>query len=69
MGSILPWSDEAVVPHFVSDIELMVRGCSRFGCSRLFDLPRFIVVAVARRRKSFSGADATLPGTGEWYRR
>ncbi len=26
MGSILPWLGEAVVPHFVSDIELMVRG-------------------------------------------
>ncbi len=28
MGSVLPWSGEAVVPHFVSDIELMVRGLS-----------------------------------------
>ncbi len=26
MGSVLPWLGEAVVPHFVSDIELMVRG-------------------------------------------
>ncbi len=26
MGSVLPWSGEAVVPHFVSNIELMVRG-------------------------------------------
>ncbi len=26
MGSVLSWSGEAVVPHFVSDIELMVRG-------------------------------------------
>ncbi len=26
MGSILPWLGKAVVPHFVSDIELMVRG-------------------------------------------
>ncbi len=67
MGSVLPWSGEAVVPHFVSDIELMVRGL--FGRSRLYDLPRFVVVAVERRRKSFSGADATLPGIGEWYRR
>ncbi len=40
-----------------------------FGRSRLYDLPRFVVVAVERRRKSFSGADATLPGIGEWYRR
>ncbi len=40
-----------------------------FGHSRLYDLPRFVVVAVARRRKLFSGADATLLGTGEWYRR
>ncbi len=28
MGSILPWLDEAEVPHFVSDIEFMVRGLS-----------------------------------------
>ncbi len=28
MGSVLPWLGEAVVPHFVSDIELMVRGLS-----------------------------------------
>ncbi len=40
-----------------------------FGRSRLYDPPRFVVVAVERRRKSFSGADATLPGIGEWYRR
>ncbi len=26
MGAVLPWLGEAVVPHFVSDIELMVRG-------------------------------------------
>ncbi len=26
MGSVLPWLGEAVLPHFVSDIELMVRG-------------------------------------------
>ncbi len=26
MGRVLPWLGEAVVPHFVSDIELMVRG-------------------------------------------
>ncbi len=26
MESILPWLGEALVPHFVSDIELMVRG-------------------------------------------
>ncbi len=25
MGSVLPWSGKAVVPHFVSDIEIMVR--------------------------------------------
>ncbi len=67
MGSVLPWSGEAVVPHFVSDIELMVRGL--FCCRRLSDLPRFVVVSVARRQKSFSVADAILPGTGECYRR
>ncbi len=65
MGSVLPWSGKAVVPHFVSDIELMVRGLLR-GRSRLSNLTRFIVVG--QRRKSFSGADVTLPGTGEWYR-
>ncbi len=27
-GSVLPWSGKAVVPHFVSDIEIMVRGLS-----------------------------------------
>ncbi len=47
--------------------ELMVR--RPFGRSRLYDLPCFVVVAVARRRKSFSGVDAPLPGIGEWYRR
>ncbi len=26
MGSVLPWLGEAVVPHFVSDIDLTVRG-------------------------------------------
>ncbi len=26
MGGVLPWLGEAVVAHFVSDIELMVRG-------------------------------------------
>ncbi len=41
MGSVLSWSGEAVVPHFVSDIELMVRS---FGRSRLYNLPRFVVV-------------------------
>ncbi len=70
MGSALPWSGEAVVPHFVSDNELMVRGLFVVvGFMRSYDLPCFVVVAVARRRKSFSGADATLTGTGEWYRR
>ncbi len=66
MGSVLPWSGEAVVPHFVSNIELMVRDLLVVVGFPTF---RFFVVAVARRRKSFSGADATLPGTGEWYRR
>ncbi len=28
MGSVLPWLGEAVVPRFVSNIELMVRGLS-----------------------------------------
>ncbi len=63
MVSVLPCSGEAVVPHFVSDIELMVR-----GLSVVVGFLIFIVVAVARRRKSFSAADVTLPGTGEWYR-
>ncbi len=44
----------------------LTHGERPFGRSRLYDLPRFVVVA--RRRKSFSGADATLPGIGEWYR-
>ncbi len=47
----------------------LAHGERPFGRSRLFDLLRFVVVAVAQRRKSFSGADATLPGTGECYRR
>ncbi len=45
----------------------LAHGERLFCRSRLYDLPRFVVVA--RRRKSFSGTDATLPGTGEWYRR
>ncbi len=47
----------------------LAHGERPLGHSRLSDLQRFVVAAVARRRKLFSGADVTLPGTGEWYRR
>ncbi len=67
MWSVLPWSVEAVLPHFVSNIELMVRGL--LVVVGFPTIHASFVVAVARRRKSFSGAYATLPGTGEWYRR
>ncbi len=51
------------------DLRHWAHGERPFGRSRLFGLPHFVVAAVARRRKLFSGADVTLPGIGECCRR